>query len=170
MLFVSCSVHILCFVSPPLIFSLFPSVLSPHFPFFFASPQVQKEAHAALYLFSLSLALLSFPPLFNPSGFTVLLSFLRLFSLLFLEVPWVQVVEDDAVFDCCMAAGVPEAEWCWSLSLLDVLVNNPGWGERNRETLWRQKRKEQSGCMCESTVCTCGIYCTCGLVLRPFYQ
>lgn len=32
--------------------------------------------------------------------------------------------------------------------MLDVVVNNPDWGERNRETLWRGRRKEGSGYVC----------------------
>lgn len=28
--------------------------------------------------------------------------------------------------------------------MLDVVVNNLDWGERNRDTLWRGRRKEES--------------------------
>lgn len=89
------------------------------FPFLFLSLQVQKETHAGKYLFSVSLPLLLlllFFSIIQSQWFHSLILLSHSFaapsspSLFFCSVPWVQVVEDDAAFDCCMAAGVPGAE------------------------------------------------------------
>lgn len=44
-------------------------------------------------------------------------------------------------FDCCLAAGIPGAGELRRFSLLDVLVNNPDWGE-NREAVEGKKRRK----------------------------
>lgn len=48
--------------------------------------------------------------------------------------------------------------------MLDVVVNNLDWEERNRATPWRGRRKEESECVFESEQ---GILYVC--VLSPIY-
>lgn len=43
--------------------------------------------------------------------------------------------------------------------MLDLVVNNLDWGERNRETLWRGRRKEESECV---RLCVCMCVCVDG--------